>query len=205
LLPNNAEGVSVAAGEIFLFGCASGGGLGDPLDREPARVARDLRQGYISEAQAKNVYGVIISGGKVDEQATEAQRAEIRWQRISRAAAPGTSQDSAGISGKSVGALSLTIKVVQHEGGQVACCNRCSRVLAEAPTSWKQGAAVAETPIGEATAAFFVAPVVPRQKPAVIFRELFCPGCATLLECEAVLEGTPLDDDVRPDFYALRA
>jgi acetone carboxylase gamma subunit len=71
-----------------------------------------------------------------------------------------------------------------------------------APATWKRGAAIAETPLGPRAAKFFAAPVPPRKNPRVILREIFCPECATLLDSEVVLEGTPIDDDVRPSFYA---
>jgi acetone carboxylase gamma subunit len=35
----------------------------------------------------------------------------------------------------------------------------------------------------------------------VVLREWICPGCATLLDTEVVLAGTPREDDVRPAFW----
>jgi N-methylhydantoinase B len=35
-----------------------GAGYGDPADRDPALVRRDLARGYISEEVAKTVYGM---------------------------------------------------------------------------------------------------------------------------------------------------
>jgi hypothetical protein len=32
-------------------------------------------------------------------------------------------------------------------------------------------------------------------------REYVCPGCAALLDVEIAIEGTPTEDDVRPDFW----
>jgi N-methylhydantoinase B len=55
-----------------------GGGWGDPLDREPARVLRDVRDGVVSAAAAREVYGVALAGGGVDEAATAALRGEMR-------------------------------------------------------------------------------------------------------------------------------
>ncbi|MGH7859302.1 MAG: hydantoinase B/oxoprolinase family protein, partial [Candidatus Binatia bacterium] len=67
-LPNNTGGVVVESGEAFAFGCAAGGGLGDPLERDPGRVARDARSGYVSMAEAERVYGVVFAGdGSVEE------------------------------------------------------------------------------------------------------------------------------------------
>ena len=62
----------------------AGGGYGDPLDRDPARVLDDVLEGYVSAAHAGEVYGVICSGAvedetlAVDAQATAARRAALR-------------------------------------------------------------------------------------------------------------------------------
>ncbi|MBK1699165.1 hydantoinase B/oxoprolinase family protein [Rhodovibrio salinarum] len=55
---------------------AGGGGRGDPLAREPWRVALDVRRGYVSAEAAQRDYAVVLQEGKVDETATEALRAE---------------------------------------------------------------------------------------------------------------------------------
>ncbi len=36
---------------------AGGGGCGDPGERDPARVAADLKDGYITESGARENYG----------------------------------------------------------------------------------------------------------------------------------------------------
>jgi N-methylhydantoinase B len=60
---------------------AGAGGRGDPLDRAPARVLQDVQRGFVSVAGARADYGVVIAGGKVDEAATTALRAERAGQR----------------------------------------------------------------------------------------------------------------------------
>ena len=60
-----------------------GGGYGDPLDRDPEAVLRDVVEGVVSADSAKHVYGVIIaSTGAVDESKTAAERSALRKQRI---------------------------------------------------------------------------------------------------------------------------
>jgi N-methylhydantoinase B len=59
-----------------------GGGYGDPIDRDPQRVADDVRRGYVSKAEALRTYGVVIEDGDVDEAATEQRRDEIRDDRL---------------------------------------------------------------------------------------------------------------------------
>jgi N-methylhydantoinase B len=46
--------------EVLYIRAASGGGYGDPLKREPASVAEDVRSGLASKAAAAQVYGVVI-------------------------------------------------------------------------------------------------------------------------------------------------
>jgi N-methylhydantoinase B len=53
----------------------SGGGFGDPLDRDPALVLRDVLGGLLGADAARAIYGVVIAGRDVDAQATEVERA----------------------------------------------------------------------------------------------------------------------------------
>ena len=52
-----------------------GAGWGDPRQRDPALVARDVRLGFISDETAARDYGVAVTGeGRVDEAGTAALR-----------------------------------------------------------------------------------------------------------------------------------
>lgn len=65
----------------------SGGGYGDPLERDPARVLEDVLEGYVSVDHAADVYGVVLTGRvddeslAIDEPATAAHRTALRTQR----------------------------------------------------------------------------------------------------------------------------
>jgi N-methylhydantoinase B len=49
-----------------------GGGFGPPIEREPARVADDVAQGYVSREAASELYGVVLNAeGRIDDAATE--------------------------------------------------------------------------------------------------------------------------------------
>jgi N-methylhydantoinase B/oxoprolinase/acetone carboxylase alpha subunit len=56
---------------------ASAGGYGDPLDRDPDAVLRDVRDELVTVEGAREHYGVVIDPGtlEVDEEATSAERA----------------------------------------------------------------------------------------------------------------------------------
>ena len=65
------------AGGEATFHTAGGGGWGDPFRRDPALVAADVRDGYVSGAAARAAYGVVVdpTTGAVDAAATAALRA----------------------------------------------------------------------------------------------------------------------------------
>jgi len=65
-------------GDIIHIHSPGGGGRGSPLDREPERVRLDVERGYVDEAAAKERYGVVLTGGAVDEDATAALRSTMR-------------------------------------------------------------------------------------------------------------------------------
>lgn len=45
----------------------AGGGFGDPLEREPERVRRDVRDGYVTIEGAARDYGVVVTGDPEDD------------------------------------------------------------------------------------------------------------------------------------------
>ena len=53
-----------------------GGGYGDPMERDPELVARDVREMRISQQRAERAYGVVIDPRTfaVDRHATETLR-----------------------------------------------------------------------------------------------------------------------------------
>jgi N-methylhydantoinase B len=58
-------------GDSFTMLSGGGGGFGPPHERDPERVAHDVRQGYVSRQVAREVYGVeLIEDGDVDLAAT---------------------------------------------------------------------------------------------------------------------------------------
>ncbi|MTD15565.1 hydantoinase B/oxoprolinase family protein [Nakamurella sp. YIM 132087] len=48
------------AGDVLVNNTGGGGGYGDPLDREPERVAADVRNGFVSVGAAAADYGVVV-------------------------------------------------------------------------------------------------------------------------------------------------
>jgi N-methylhydantoinase B len=68
------QGIALSPGDRVEVMTPGGGGYGDPFTRDPALVARDVRRGYYTEAEAAALFGVVITGGEVDAAATAALR-----------------------------------------------------------------------------------------------------------------------------------
>jgi N-methylhydantoinase B len=72
-------GVRLRQGDAYLMQSGGGGGFGSPLEREPERVAFDVREGYISAEAAQRDYGVVVTAeGMLDAEATAKLRAQMR-------------------------------------------------------------------------------------------------------------------------------
>jgi N-methylhydantoinase B len=56
----------------------NGGGYGNPLERDPWRVLKDINDGFLTVENAREQYGVVIKDRAIDEAATTALRRE-RW------------------------------------------------------------------------------------------------------------------------------
>ncbi len=71
---------SVRSGDVLAVRVPSGGGFGDPLDRDPARVLADVVDGKVTPDHAAAAYGVVLSGTPpvVDAMATRDLRAQRR-------------------------------------------------------------------------------------------------------------------------------
>lgn len=70
--------VKIKRGQRVRLQSPGGGGWGSPLTRDPVRVARDVRLGYVSPEAARAHYGVIVdTDGTLDEAATRALRKEL--------------------------------------------------------------------------------------------------------------------------------
>ena len=69
--------VKLKQGQRIRLQSPGGGGWGSPFQRDPEKVARDVRLGYISSDRAKSDYAVIVNeAGEIDQQATKRLRQE---------------------------------------------------------------------------------------------------------------------------------
>ncbi len=83
IVGNKTDDIAVRAGDQLHYITWGGGGWGDPLERDPALVGLEIRQGLVTPEGARD-YGVVADGeGVIDTGATQALRKKIRDTRRS--------------------------------------------------------------------------------------------------------------------------
>ena len=76
----------IGRNDVLYMRMSSGGGYGDPLEREPQRVLRDVEDGIVSRLEARDIYGVAIEGddAALNVAATAKLCADFRRERLQK-------------------------------------------------------------------------------------------------------------------------
>jgi N-methylhydantoinase B len=159
------SGVRIRGGgkDAFVYTLGGGAGIGDPLLRGPDLVARDVRDRYITAAQAESAYGVVLDADQeVDADATRTRRQEVRAERLGREP---KSIDLGDGADRPVHAFP------EQVGGEVVC-GCCGEHFAA------DGGKVRNRDAAEALAAYG-ATALSRSDDAILLEERFCPACGT--------------------------
>jgi N-methylhydantoinase B len=132
-------GLQLGANDEFSFALGSGGGFGDPVDRDPELVARDVRLGRLGVDLARRTFGVVVAAdGRVDGSATaECRRALLRARLAAAAPARRPCPSLAQPEGE---ARPIYVGVVQI--GSHAIAVDSGAVLTLAPDHWTDGCPV---------------------------------------------------------------
>jgi N-methylhydantoinase B len=183
-------------GDVLEVRSAGGGGYGDPLEREPERLAADIRQGWVSRQTAAEIYGVVVRDDhSIDADATVARRAAIRDKRRSWTSPRGAGVpiDSVPATGEPPRLVHESIVARDHDGHRVLACARCDAVLCSYSDDYKRALQYYDGPATDI-------PLVrdPREllDVDVIFRRFCCPSCQLLMTTEVALAGEPMYPDM---------
>ncbi len=167
-------------GDVLFLHCQGGGGYGDPLRREPERVARDVANGRVSGLAARTLYGVALEAGRVDAEGTLRLRQSLLDARRAGATLPAA---PAGGRIESARARPLDDNLVigrTDDGREAVACRHCGQVL-EAPDAHLH-VARRDGPPADAGPGVTAEPALFVDTP-VVFREYFCPNCWTRIHC----------------------
>jgi N-methylhydantoinase B len=177
-LPGKVNGVPLAVDDVYWGLGAGGGGLGDPFLRNPELVNDDLVTGKITESAATYLYGAVIVAGRVDVDATWANRDALR-----EAIVPTKLRSLRELV---QGLPSASVRVV--EGSWI--CERCATRLGPADQNWRNATPHVRRNLADH---FDRAGVQIRRRPAneVMLLEHYCPKCASCLSVDFQLDQEP--------------
>jgi N-methylhydantoinase B len=138
VLPGVSPAARIAHGDVFECTVQNGGGYGDPLLRDPARVAADVSAGAVSLDAAARLYGVALADGQVDAAGTESLRASIREARRARMVAPvsGDGRHDGDRHSRGIWGASL-VTFADPDGRRHAACRHCDAVLGPIGEGWE--------------------------------------------------------------------
>ena len=158
-------------GAVLAYSFQGGGGYGDPIRRDPERVARDVHNGLVTPHWAAALYGVVLRDEVVDAEATRARRGAIRSERLG-----GRTPKADPPEGNGLAAVCPAI----DQAKRFRCL--CGADLGPATETWKPRASRRTVP----PQAF--GPHITLHAELEL-REFCCSECGTLLETEVARRG----------------
>ena len=148
---------SMTSDDVFAVTWQGGGGIGDPLDRDPEDVVADVRRGVVSVPAADSVYGVVL---RLDERGravgwhgdeTALRRREIRAARLGRdvesvpllptQVEPDTAPAGL-VNGEAWMALGDRLRIIRDTHGAYRVETVDGALLVRDSTRWREGAQV---------------------------------------------------------------
>jgi N-methylhydantoinase B len=175
---------------------AGGGGYGDPLERDPKAVVRDLLIGATSMEIARRIYGVIVDPAAftLDVANTESQRREIRLMRLKQGQhqSQPASRSKDGHNWKRVLRIHEYLDIARNGDEYWIRCSRCGYLLCPPEENYKkyslrlvvtlERVATHPLPTGEPYMGHL--------------HEYICPGCATLLQVDVFCPALGGEEDL---------
>ncbi len=189
--------------DVYAVVWTGGGGYGDPLARDPQKVAEDVNENRaVSLQAARDIYGVVLKAdGSVDQGATQTLRAEVLSRRKRYPVNGQTGVAAHKLTGKVFKEITENLTLQYAEPGKANktglrwACRHCQTDLGSAKENYKQGCARLDAPIASSN------PNIGDWKRYVDdepnFRQFFCPGCGHLIENEIALKRDPLLEDIQ--------
>ncbi|MCB1746686.1 MAG: hydantoinase B/oxoprolinase family protein [Gammaproteobacteria bacterium] len=176
--------------DVYAVRWTGGGGFGDPFDRAPADIEQDLEDYAVTPQAAREIYGAVLDdAGRVDVEATLAERERVRLARVNGhggKSRPGTLLFQA----------AANLDVRQDSQGHYWACAKCSADLGPADSNYKDHCIREDRPVSASN------PLIgdPGRfiDDDVSFRQFYCRGCGALIDNEIAVSAEPLLHDLRP-------
>jgi N-methylhydantoinase B len=162
-------------GDVVNMVVQNGGGYGDPILRDPERVAEDVRDGAVTVETARRIYGVVLDKNtNVDVKGTDSARAEIRSKRLADAKLPTPAASQASVSQTTALQWGSVLKVYPSRSGLTFTCGSCGAALGDSTGNWRDAAGLRNPAPAE------LGPHI-KLDDRFVFEQLICPHCAASL------------------------
>ena len=186
ILPPKHTRSAMELGDVWYHSWQAGGGYGDPLRRDPERVAMDVVREAVSPQAALEIYGVVMNeDGLYDPRATEARRSALRRERLQQSVVP--SPGDAAVSFAGMGRRSVAETLVIDFDKDAVSCGECGHVHCRPQDNLLEHLREVNAPLNAA------GPVRGEDYDRGRFRlrQLCCSACGGLIDVQVALEDAP--------------
>lgn len=172
ILPSK-EAFVLHTGDVLITVPHGGGGLGDPITRDPEAVRTDVTNGYVSPRAARSVYAVALTeSDEVDHEVTARLRCDERVKRL------GGSPEREPTGSHRAGVTRITDTIAWDSTRFL--CTYCGGTLEPEDGNPRSACAIREAEVGKPSP--WVAPRWKGVSPNFHLREYICPHCGLLLD-----------------------
>ncbi|MEF8883975.1 MAG: hydantoinase B/oxoprolinase family protein [Haloarculaceae archaeon] len=171
-------------GDVFRVQLPGSGGYGDPLERDPGAVRRDVADGKVAPETARSVYGVPVTDDGEPAGSAEEVRERRYAERLEAVDVPEASVDAGETEPTGYRFGPRVAVEADADGTAYAVCENCGRVIDRAEGHWKTSVGVVERPVSDAG-------VHNHGPEGYHLREFVCPDCGTLLDTEIAKASDP--------------
>ena len=190
ILQLRQENFQQYAADVYAVRWTGGGGFGDPFDRVPADIEKDIEDCAITAAAARSIYGAVVNAqGIVDVAATAAERARIRKGRLNGGA--GKSR-----AGEVLFQASTCLDAKRDAQGSFWACGKCSADLGPLHENYKHHCIREDNPVASSNP--LIGDPARYIDDAVSFRQFFCTGCGSLIDNEIAVSSDEVLHDLVP-------
>jgi N-methylhydantoinase B len=186
VMPPKQRNIVIRPGDVFEVYAGGAGGYGDPLEREPEAVLKDVSNSEISIQAASKLYGVIVNEKipELDPKAVEKVRRQIITERIGplKSFNHGTKDSNNEIM------IAEYLSIQKVDGLESIICRKCGQSLCNSTQSYKQGCLTCDIKLSETNLLIDDELQSKYIDEKVVFRMFFCPSCGVNIENEICRE-----------------
>jgi len=187
VLEAKQDEVPLFSKDVVQYTFQGGGGYGDPLNRSPERILKDIQKGIISPVKAKNTYGV--GEGDIGEK-IKSYREQLKQERLAKASSPEKVIDRIREPGMLLTRFGSGLVLAQAQDRSLQFECECKHVFCSASENWKEYAATTRLEKEQM-------PPEIKVHDTLELVMYFCPKCGTQHAVDVKEKGAPVLHDLK--------